>query len=62
MKRNPRLRRSVSTRDRRIASEIPAVPAVQPDLGKKQDEPAPAALDPDATEEAVRRMVEAAYT
>jgi hypothetical protein len=61
MKRNPRLPRPVSTRDRRLASAILAVPIFQSSPEKNQDEPARAAPEHDAAEEAVRRMVEAAY-
>jgi hypothetical protein len=63
MKRTPRLRRTVSARDRRLASGVPAVPSFQPEPEKnQQDMSAQAGLEQDADDEAVRRMVEAAYT
>jgi hypothetical protein len=63
MKRTPRLRRIVSARDRRLASEVPAVPSFQPNPETtQQDISAQAGLEQDAGDEAVRRMVEAAYT
>jgi hypothetical protein len=62
MKRHRRLSRITPTRSRQPASELPEVPTLQPNMEEKQEEPSHATHQPDAIEEAVRRMIEAAYT
>jgi hypothetical protein len=62
MRRNLHIRRIDVARRRPRASEIPAVPTFQPKPEAKRDEPVQTASEHDAAEEAVRRMVEAAYT
>jgi hypothetical protein len=62
MQRNPRLRRTVLARRRLKASEVPVAPTREPDPEAKQDEAVQATVEEDAAEEAVRRLVEAAYT
>jgi hypothetical protein len=62
MRRNPRLPRPHKAHRRPLASEIPEVAAFLPNKEAKRDEPAQANSEQDAAEEAVRRMVEAAYT
>jgi hypothetical protein len=60
MRRNPVPRRSAVPRRR--SAELPAVPTVKPEVDPKHGEPARVAIEEDAEDEAVRRMVEAAYT
>jgi hypothetical protein len=62
MRRNPRLPRTQSAHRRPLASEIPEVAAFLSNPEAKRDEPVQANSEQDAAEEAVRRMVEAAYT
>jgi hypothetical protein len=62
MRRKPHLPRTDLARGHPRASEIPSVPTFQPNPEAKLDEPEQAESEHDAAEEAVRRMVEAAYT
>jgi hypothetical protein len=55
-------RRSARLSRRPSASEIPPVPTFNSGPDDKQNEVAPTATGPDPDEEAVRKMVEAAYT
>jgi hypothetical protein len=61
MARKPKLRRTLKAPRRSSASEVPAVPTFESSPKTKQDNPQPVPSEQDA-EEAVRRMVEAAYT
>jgi hypothetical protein len=47
---------------RRSDADIPPVPTVRPDAESTAQNPHPPVNNEDPTEEAVRRMVEAAYT
>jgi hypothetical protein len=62
MQRNPRLRQTVMARRRLKASEVPTVPTCAPNPEANQDEAVQTTSEQDAAEEAVRRLVEAAYT
>ncbi len=62
MRRKPTFRTgATASAHRRRDVDIPAVPTFQPDVIVTQPSPLPNAED-DSADEAVRRMVEAAYT
>jgi hypothetical protein len=60
--RSPHLARSAAAQRRRPDAAVPGVPEFEPPPDAKPAEPAAAAAEPDPTEEAIRRMIEAAYT
>jgi len=60
--RSPHIARPAAAQRRRPAMAVPEVAEFAPPADTKPAEPAPTAAEPDPAEDAVRRMVEAAYT